>query len=129
MAGAVMALALMSVIPVMQRAFVHVDRARSLEIAANILETEFEKERLLSWDRLTDSGYVPVIDGSFTRVPSIAGRFTLARSIEQVADHEGELVQVTLSVTWRGMDGRSLTRSYSTYFGKNGLYDYLHDKS
>ena len=35
--------------------------------------------------------------------------------------------KVTLTVTWRSYDGRNITRSYSSYYGQNGLYDYFYN--
>jgi hypothetical protein len=32
--------------------------------------------------------------------------------------------RIKLTVTWRNYDGRYLSRSYTAYYGQNGLYDY-----
>lgn len=125
MAVIVLALALTTSLSAMQRAFLQFDTARNLEVAANILQCEMEKERLFSWTQVNDVTYVPVIDPSFARNPAMGGRFTLSRTLTSVAGHSGKMVQITLTVRWRGYDGRSLTRSYTTHYTEGGLYAYL----
>ena len=126
MAVIILALALTTSLTAMQSAFLQFDTARNLGIAANILQCEMEKQRLMSWTAINNAGYVPVIDPSFARNPAIAGRFTLSRTVATVAGHSGQMVQVTLTVRWRGYDGRSLTRSYTTNYTQGGLYEYLY---
>lgn len=128
MAAGVLALALVSIIPVMQRAFRHQDAARCVTIAGSIMQTELEKERLMDWATVSNPSYVPSIDSSFASVPSIAGRFTLSRTLAVLPNRSDEMVQVTLTVSWSDGDGRSASRSLRSYFGKNGLRDFLHDK-
>jgi hypothetical protein len=123
----VLALALTTSLAAMQQAFLQFDTARNLEVAANILQCEIEKERLFSWSRVSDTTYQPVIDSSFARNPAIGGRFTLSRALTTVPSHNGQMVQITLTVRWRGYDGRSLTRSYTTYYTQGGLYEYLYN--
>jgi len=126
MAVIVLALALTTSLTAMQRAFLQFDTARNLEIAANILQCEMEKQRLLDWTAINNPGYVPVIDASFARNPAIAGRFTLSRTVATLASRSNQMVQVTLAVRWRGYDGRSLERSYTTYYTEGGLHAYLY---
>lgn len=121
----ILALAIGTTITALQRAFLSLDTARNLEIAGQIMQVEIEKERLFNWTQLNDASYQPTIDTSFTRNPAIAGRFALARTLVAVPQHSGLLVQVTLTVSWRSYDGRDLTRSYTTYFGQNGLFNYF----
>jgi len=127
LAVAVLALAITTAIAAMQRAFLALDTARNLETAGGIMQCELEKERLFSWNQVTDATYLPVIDTSFTRNPSTAGRFTLSRSLVTVAQHSGQMVQITLTVNWRSYDGRNLSRSYTTYYGQNGLHAYFYN--
>lgn len=128
-AAAVMAFAIASSITVMQRAFLALDSARSITYAAQIMQNELEKMRLLSWatvgayaSTLTD---VP-IPSRFTNT-SIGTRFTgMTRTATTI--HTGAnagMVKITLTVTWRTYDGRTLSRSLITYYGQNGLYDYF----
>ena len=123
MAVVILAFALTTALSAMQRAFVQFDTARNLSVAANILQCEMEKERLFTWAKVSDSTYAPVIDASFARNPAVGGRFTLSRTLATI--HAGQSVQITLTVRWRGYDGRSLTRSYTSYYTQGGLYAYL----
>ena len=118
MAVVILALALTTALSAMQRAFVQFDTARNLGVAANILQCEMEKERLFTWVKVSDATYAPAIDASFARNPAVGGRFTLSRTLATV--HAGQTVQVTLTVRWRGYDGRSLTRSYTSYYTQGG---------
>ncbi len=126
MAVLVLAFTLTTSLTVMQRAFLQFDTARNLEISANILQCEMEKERLFTWAQAGNVSYVPVIDPSFARNPAIGGRFTLSRTVAALAGHSGQVLQITLTVRWRGYDGRSLTRNYTSYYTSGGLYAYLY---
>lgn len=126
MAVIMLAFALTTSITAMQRAFLQYDTARNLEIAAQILQCEMEKERMFDWTRVNDAGYTPVIDASFARNPAIGSRFTLSRAISTPAGRSGQMLQITLTVRWRGYDGRSHDRSYTTYYTQGGLHDYLY---
>ena len=94
MAVFILALALTTSLAALQRAYLQLDTARNLEIAANMLQCEMEKERLFTWAVVSNT-YVPVIDTSFSRNPAIAGRFTMSRSLATV--HAGQTVQITLT--------------------------------
>lgn len=122
MSVSVLALAITTSITVMQRAFLNFDSARNLEVASRILQCELEKQRLLPWAQVSNSAYTPTIDAVFLNNPKIAGRFTLQRSIALLPDRGGKLLQITLTATWRSYDGRTQSRSYTTYYGENGLY-------
>ena len=127
MAVIVLALALTTSLTALQRAFLQLDTARNLEIAANMLQCEMEKERLFTWAQASNAGYAPVIDSSFARNPAISGRFTLSRTLVTLASHSGQVLQITLTVQWRGYDGRTLARSYTSYYTQGGLYAYLYN--
>ena len=125
MAVGVLALAITTSITALQRAFMNLDSARNIETACRIMQCEFEKERLLTWSAVTDAAYKVAIDSAFSGNPAVAGRFTLTRSTSTVSGHSGKLLQITLTVTWRNYDGRSLQRSQTTYYGNGGLYTYF----
>lgn len=124
MAVFILATVIASAILVMQRALAELDAARNLDVAGRILQTEIEKERLFDWAQVSNAAYQPVIGAAFLGNPAVAGRFTLSRSLTDVPDCGGQLVQVTLTVTWRGLDGRSESRSYTTWFDQGGLNEY-----
>lgn len=120
----VLALALVTSLAALQRAFLNLDTARNLEIAGQILQCEMERQRVLDWGQLTSAGYVPAIDPSFARNPAVGGRFTLSRTVAALDGRPTDMVQVTLTVRWRSYDGRSLSRNYTSSFSRGGLNEY-----
>lgn len=147
MATGVMLFGIASSILVIQSGFRAIDNARNTTLAAQILQSEMERIRLLPWD--TDS-----LDASGNRKPSISrlpaepteldlkqifpagattdrldNYFTTMRTCATVANTDGEIKQITITVTWTGLDGTSHTRSSSTHYAKNGLYDYYYTKA
>jgi Tfp pilus assembly protein PilV len=124
----VLALVLTTSITTMQRALLSLDSARCLETANRIIECELEKERLFTWTAASDATFSPTIDTAFARDPTIAARFTLSRALTTVANHNNQMVQVSLTVVWRTYDGRSQSRNHVTYFGKGGLNDFIYNR-
>ena len=129
MAAAVMAFALISSITVIQRGFMAIDTARSITYAAQIMQNEMEKMRLQNWATVStySATATPVtIDSAFTAT-AIGARFIgMTRTAATI--HTGTnagMVKITLTVSWKTVDGRTLSRSYITYYGQNGLYDYF----
>lgn len=122
----VLALAITTSITTMQRAFSSLDTARNVSTASTILQTEMEHERLFTWAKLTDATYQPALGASFLRNPAVAGRFTLSRAIATLPGRSSQMVQVTLTVRWRNYDGRSLSRSFTSYFTQGGLNDFFY---
>lgn len=135
MAAAVMALAISTSIVVMSRGFNNLDSARCFSYASQIMQSELEKMRLTKWGNGASAGLgtegvtaystslttLP-IDASFTSAGDVGSRMTMTRIAENV--HTG-MIKVTLRISWKAIDGRRLTRSYVTYYGQNGLYDYF----
>ncbi len=122
----VLAMAISTALIVMQRTNLAIDTARNLSTAGSIMQCEMEKERLFTWTQVSDSTYQPTIDPSLLRNPAVAGRFTLSRTLASLSNHSSQMVQITLTVTWRSYDGHSLTRSYTTYYCQKGLYNYIY---
>jgi hypothetical protein len=125
LAVAMLAMVITTSITTLQRALLNLDSARNLETASRIIQCEMEKERLLSWADVSNSSYQPTIDAAFLRLPSVAGRFSLSRTIALVPNRSSQMLQITLTATWRSYDGRTLSRSCTTYYGKNGLNAYF----
>lgn len=122
----VLAIAITTALAAMQRAFLHFDAARNLQLAASILQSEIEKERLLSWSQVSDPGRRPAIDAALLRSPLVAGRFTLSRALSVVPERNGQMVQVTLTVTWRTFTGQEVSRSHTTFYCRDGLYNLVY---
>ncbi len=123
----VLAMGITTAITAMQRAFLALDTARNLEFAGAIMQCEMEKERLFTFAQASNAAYAPTIDATFLSSPAIAGRFTLSRAITVLSGHSGQMLQITLTARWRSYDGRSIARSYTTYYLQNGLNDYLYN--
>ncbi|MBS0663535.1 MAG: hypothetical protein JSR48_09730 [Verrucomicrobia bacterium] len=137
MAVIVMAFAITTSITTMQRGFLSLDTARNMTIAGQIMQSEFEKMRLQPWTTIdaypATATAVPYdaahpeyfnIDRAFTSNTYIGNRFTLQRDVTLV---QTGLKQVKLTCSWTSYDGRRISRSYFTYYGQNGLYDYFYN--
>ena len=141
MAAAVLALAIMSTLVAMGRAFAPLDSARCISYASQIMQSEMEKMRLMSWGTGTTAGTgalvggavttitaIPTavtnlpIDTTFTTAGDLGSRMTMTRTASDI--HTG-MIQITLKITWTTADRRTLTRTYTTYYGQNGLYDFF----
>ena len=128
MATFVMAFGLATSIIALQSGFKTLDVARTTTLASQILQSEMERIRLMSWGDVNALNVSDTIDLSavFVADPTVADRFTLVRQISDVTGMVGEIVQITLTVSWLTVDGRPLSRSFQTIYAKNGLYDYYY---
>ncbi len=132
----IMTFVLGSAIIMLNRGFASLDDARCLSYASQIMQSEMEKMRLTQWGNGTTAGtgssgitaYATSptavdISSAFYHVASdIGSRMTMTRTATDV--HTG-MIRITLTITWRTLDGKTLSRSYITYYGKNGLYDFF----
>jgi hypothetical protein len=127
-AATIMALAITTSLTVLQRAFVALDYARKVTLAGQIMQSELEKMRLDDWTVI--SAYEATTDltssiaTTLNTSAAITKTFTLART---VADIRADMKQITLTMGWKTYDGRVHSRSYTTYYGKDGLYDYFYN--
>lgn len=128
LAAFVMVLAITTSIIAMQRAFCGLDIARKITLAGQVMQSELEKIRLEDWAAIAaypaSTDITAAAAASFGASGAIANSFTLNRA---VADVHTDMRQITLTTTWRTIDGRSMSRSYTTYYGRNGLYDYFYN--
>ena len=136
MAAGVMALAITSSLTVMGRSFAQLDTARCISYASQIMQSEMERTRITPWGDGTDAGNgttgvtaysttpvtVNISNLGYANSSDLSNRMTLTRTASPV--HAG-MIMITLRITWTTFDGQTLTRSYSTYYGKAGLYDYF----
>ena len=135
MAATVMALGISSAILVMQRGFGSLDTARCLGYASQIMQSEMEKVRLTPWGNGTTAGTgstgitaIPTqaqsiaIDAAFFNNSDIGSRMILTQMATDI--HTG-MIMITFKITWKSYDGRTLDRTYTTYYGQKGLYDYI----
>jgi prepilin-type N-terminal cleavage/methylation domain-containing protein len=126
LAACVMAFVLTTAITTMQRTFVLVSSAHNLTAASLVVQNELEKLRLEGW--ATVSAYpnrtVLTVDPRFTQNKRIRNRFTLTRDVGKVRGNN-DLLQLTFTITWTSY-GRTLSRTFITYYARNGIYDSLY---
>lgn len=117
-----------------------IDTARNTTIASQLLQSVMEDTRMLPWDSGAGSsilalqasqasGGSPVTIGtSFTTSDPVAiamvSRFTIKREIFDVSNVLN-MKKINLTATWKGIDGRSHSLTYSSYYGQFGLHDYF----
>jgi hypothetical protein len=102
-------------------------------LAGQIMQSEFERMRLVDWKDISDAVKYPAskditadAKASFGSASAIASTFTITRAVVDVPGRI-DMKQITVTTTWKSYDGRSLSRSYATYYGRNGLYDYFYN--
>lgn len=116
----VLALGIVGVITVSQRGLQALDTARHLSAASQLMQSEMERLRLLSWAQLQvlqDSGETDVA------LAGAPGRFSCRREIRDAKDG---MKEITLVATWKGYDGRGHTARLITRYGRTGLNDYFY---
>jgi Tfp pilus assembly protein PilV len=136
-AASVMVLVISTALMVMQSGFRALDSARKTTLASQIIQSEMERIRMLSWSRVEQLMVAsPQIDlttifpqSTETERKVLAQMqktFTATRSITPLTDYAGEIVEITVTITWTGIDGTTHNRSTHTRYCKNGLYNYYY---
>lgn len=143
MATFVMAFGIATTIVAMQSGFKTIDVARGTTIASQILQSEMERLRLMSWTTITalstatDSldpypagspAGVEMFDGAtyFSSSADVANKYTITRTVVADSARPSDVFNITISVRWQSYDLRWHTRSFTTMYAKNGLYDYYY---
>ena len=138
MATFVMLFAISSSILVMQSGFRSLDTARKTTLAAQIMQSEMERMRMLSWSRVEALiGPEPTEINIATIFPQntpaeiqlfneMNRTFTRTRSAAYLAGSDDEIIKIDMTVSWRGIDGVAHKRTSSTRYCKNGLYNYYY---
>lgn len=119
-AATVLLFGIVSVITVSQRGLQALDTARNLSAASQLMQSEMERLRLMSWAQLQtlqDSGETEVT------LEAPGGRYACMREIR---DLKTSMKEITLVATWKGYDGRGHTARLITRYGKTGLNDYFY---
>jgi Tfp pilus assembly protein PilV len=136
-AAFVMALAISTSVTTLQVGFRSIDTARNLTLAGQILQSMIEDIRLKQWTTIDampvmpsyTTGPISTFDttGSFTNFSTTAAamlnRFTITRQVTLV---DTGLKKIVLIAQWTGVDGRTSSVNYTTYYAQNGLYDYYY---
>lgn len=128
MATFVMAFGIATSIIAMQSGFKQIDLARGTTIAAQIIQSEMERIRMLSWTTVSALAPREEFDGStyFSANPDVAGKYTITRTNTANALHPADIRDLMVSVRWQTYDGRWHTRSFTAIYARNGLYDYYY---
>ena len=137
MASFIMALGISTSIIAMQSGFRQIDVARGTTLAAQILQSELERLRLLPWskpgggiDSILELQASETFDGAsnFSSSTDIVGHFSVKRTVWDDSDtaRAGLVRNIKVEVKWKSYDGRSHVRSFTTIYAKNGLYDYYY---
>ncbi len=143
LAAAILALGIVTSLTTLQFGMRQVDTARSMTLAGQIMQSEMEILRLQNWSQIValqnaqaspttpatvntansiTSGSSTPLDATLT---AIANRFTCTRLVENVSG-KTDMKQITLVVTWNGVDGRGHSLRFQTRYAKNGLSDYFY---
>lgn len=136
-AGFVMVLAIASSIVTMQYGFRALDTARKTTLAAQIMQSEMEYLRMLSWTRVTDlltanakieiSEIFPQNTATEKKILSeMEKTFTATRTVAYVAGTDDQIIEISINVSWKGIDGVSHQRSSNTRYCNDGLYNYYY---
>jgi Tfp pilus assembly protein PilV len=104
------------------------DVARNITLASQVLQSEMELLRLKNWADIAAMTGTSSVDLSsmFTGDAALTARFTLTRTVSDLAGKVGEMKNIQLVCTWTALDGRVISRQFSTYYTKNGLYDFYY---
>lgn len=128
-AASVMAITISGAIVVIQSGFKALDNARNTTLSSQIMQSEMERIRLLNWSTLPASGRITlseIFPTGTTTTTSMDARFLAMRTCTDVVGKEGEMKSITITVSWTGLDNSLHTRSTTTYYCKDGLYDYYY---
>jgi hypothetical protein len=139
MSAFVLAFGIASSIIVLQSGFKQIDVARGTTLAAQIIQSEMERLRMMSWTSVSalataagsPSGQptgVTVFDGAtyFSTNVELAGRYTITRTVAPDSIRPDDIMNITVAVRWQSFDMRWHQRSFTAIYAKNGLYDYYY---
>ncbi len=136
MASFVMIFGISSSVIVMQTGFRSLDTARKTTLAAQIMQSEMERIRMLNWTQINALPDEAEIDFSTifpqnteverTMFGQISNTFTAVRSTRTLPDTDDEIREISVLITWEGIDGVPHTRNSTTQYCKDGLYAYYY---
>ena len=138
MATFVMAFGIATSIIALQMGFRSLDVARDATLASQIMQSEIERLRLLPWNNTSTPAHDSIAEFAldtaenvslstmFASNPTLAAKFAVTRTVTADSTRPSDIRYITITVTWSSYDGRSHTRSFTTMYAKNGLYDYYY---
>lgn len=127
MATAVLAIALTGMVQAIGVGSEMLDTARKQTIASQVIQSEIERLRMLTWTsatlppdlNVTDRPATVYLNANLAQVAP-ASLFSCTRTV-QLASDRPDLRQVTITVGWTGITGKPHSRSTNVYIGKYGL--------
>lgn len=133
-AATILVLVISTSLTVLQTGMRAVDTARNMTLASQISQSALEVLRLQNWTQigaLPASANVNISDaissGSSTELDAtlstVTSRFTCTRT---VSEPKTNMRLITVTVSWRGNDGRAHTLLSQARYAKNGLNDYIY---
>jgi Tfp pilus assembly protein PilV len=130
-AGTVLVMGLCSALFSLQHGFQALDTARNSTLAAQIMQSEIERLRLLGWTEITNPAIIPAngtidLNQVYSNNSVIAGHFTATRIVTPSVGREDTMLDISITVTWKSYNGVTHNRSFKTRYSKNGLYDYYY---
>lgn len=118
-AATVLLFAIVTAITTSQRGLQALDTARNLAATSQLMQSEMERLRLMSWAQLQT-----LQQSGDTKVALQASdRFSCTR---EIADLKADMKQITLTASWRGYDARVHTARLITRYCRSGLNDYFY---
>ena len=122
-ASTVLIFGIVTAITTSQRGLQALDTARNLTAASQIMQSEMERIRLLSWTQLQTLQQTGGTTVATSDSGADASRFTCTRDI---TDIKTDMKQITLTTVWHGYDGGEHTARLITRYGQSGLNDYFY---
>lgn len=129
-ASCVLVFALCSSFLVLQRGYQAIDTARNSTIAAQIMQSEIERIRLLDWTSVQSLSGTSTLSVAtvFSTNTKVTNRFTnFQRTV--TLDTVRNVANIQLTVGWTGFDGAAHSRVFNARYCKNGLYDFLYTRA
>lgn len=128
MAAGVMALGVATSITAIQIGLKSTGTARDTTLVSQILQSEIERIRMMSWNTVSALPASDTVDIStiFSADTHIAERFELTRTISLDTTRSSEVATIDLAIAWRSFDGIAHRRTFQSKYVKNGLYDYYY---
>lgn len=126
----VLGMVVASTVMALRTGFTMIQLARDNTMAAQILQSEMENLRMMSWAKLTQLEAEEEFEVDTQLDEGFAEKFSRTRRVDDMYDDDGNqregMKEVVLEIEWTGAVGTQHRRVYRTRFGKEGLNDYYY---
>jgi Tfp pilus assembly protein PilV len=125
LAVAVMVFGLGAAIIGLQIGLRNLDVARTTTAVAQVMQSEVERIRLLTWEMVSqlDAQKVLSLDSVFATSALKNGTVTVTRYVTNVEGFS-QMKMIKLQATWKSIDGMNHDRWFQFRYTRGGLYDY-----